>query len=454
MGGARCSRSCTGAEALNYNLSLVDELREMAFGTETYNAKPLGTVTIFQDGLRVSTNVLGPNGQRAIGTTVSAEVQDQVLGRGKVWQDRAWVVDAWYLSAYEPIRDLDSRPIGMLYVGLLESPYKDLRQQWMTQLLGMILLISALAVGITIYIVKRITAPLEQLGEAAEGMTHGRHDVELSSHKTYAEIASLTQAFQGMQLAIADRDRDLREQNAALADANDKLARVNRNYMESLGFVTHELKSPLAAMQSLIDVVTQGYAGPIPDKAASFLSRVRRSCLEMQEMVNNYLDLSRAERGELMPQRTEMELVADVVRPAVDQTRALFELRNIGLDEECPDQVPMVADPEMLRIAVVNLLSNASKYGRQGGKARLAVTRDGDRVEIKVRNEGSGFTAAESETLFRKFSRLKNESTRGQRGSGLGLFLCLQIAESHGGRVWAESEPDRWAEFCLSIPTG
>jgi signal transduction histidine kinase len=337
-------------------------------------------------------------------------------------------------------------------VGLLESPYKDLRQQWMTQLLALILVISVFSVGITIYIVKRITAPLEELGTAAKGMTQGRHDVKLSSRNTYAEIASLTEAFQGMQRAIAERDQHLRQQNTELAETNDKLARVNRNYMESLGFVTHELKSPLAAMQSLIDVVAQGYAGPIPDKASSFLSRVRRSCLEMQEMVKNYLDLSRAERGELMPHRTEVELITDVVRPAVDQTRALFDLRNISLSVECPDQVEIVADPEMLRIALVNLLSNASKYGREGGSAGVSVTRHDELVDITVRNDGKGFTLAEQETLFRKFSRLKNDSTRGQRGSGLGLFLCLRIAESHGGRVWAESEPGQWAEFCISIP--
>jgi signal transduction histidine kinase len=69
-----------------------------------------------------------------------------------------------------------------------------------------------------------------------------------------------------------------------------------------------------------------------------------------------------------------------------------------------------------------------------------------------VRNQGSGFTQEERDVLFQKFSRLKNENTRGQRGSGLGLYLCLQIAESHGGRVWAESEPGQWAEFRICIP--
>ncbi len=441
-----------GGRALNHNLSLVDELRELAFGTDTYNAKPLGTVTIFQDGLRVATNVLGPGGDRAIGTTVSAEVQDQVLGQGKVWQHRAWVVDAWYLSSYEPIRNPEKEPIGMLYVGLLESPFKDLRYGWMKKLVILVLIISTLAVGITVLIVKRITAPLEELGEAAAGMTQGNHVAQFSDRKSYAEIARLTKAFQQMQRGIAERDQHLRQQNTELAEANEKLARVNRNYMESLGFVTHELKSPLAAMQNLIDVVYKGYAGEIPEKACSFLRRVRRSCSEMQGMVKNYLDLSRAERGELTPNQAEIELIADVVGPAVDQTHALFDLRNISLTVEGPDRVDMVADPEMLRIALINFLSNASKYGREGGWATVSVSRDGDSVNVTVRNDGNGFTAAEQDALFTKFSRLKNENTRGQRGSGLGLFLCRRIAETHGGCVRAESAPGKWAAFSISIP--
>jgi len=111
-----------GGRALNHHTELVDRMRDMLFGSERFRGKPLGTITIFLDGVRVATNVLGPDGARAVGTLVSSEVRHQVIERGQTWQDRAWVVDASYLSGYRPLGDADGRGIGMIYVGLLEAP--------------------------------------------------------------------------------------------------------------------------------------------------------------------------------------------------------------------------------------------------------------------------------------------------------------------------------------------
>ena len=98
-------------------------------------------------------------------------------------------------------------------------------------------------------------------------------------------------------------------------------------------------------------------------------------------------------------------------------------------------------------------MNNAVKYGQEGGLVRVALEQDDERrVVASVWNEGTGFTPDEGEMLFRKFSRLKNETTVGKRGSGLGLFLAKQIIELHEGRVWAESDPGQWARFCLCFP--
>lgn len=237
-----------------------------------------------------------------------------------------------------------------------------------------------------------------------------------------------------------------------LAETNEALARVNRNYMETLGFVTHELKSPLAVIQSMIDLVIGGYTGTVPEKAAWSLERIRRNCEELQRMVVDYLNLSRAERGELVASKSAIDFQAAVVAPCVQQAESLFSSRNMNLSVECPSSVNVQGDAELLRIALTNYLSNAAKYGREAGAARLEVRLADGQLSFSVWNEGAGFTPAESKALFGKFARLKNENTRNQRGSGLGLYLCQQIAELHGGHVCSESEPDRWARFTLSMP--
>jgi signal transduction histidine kinase len=248
----------------------------------------------------------------------------------------------------------------------------------------------------------------------------------------------------------------LRDQEVAhhwiIAETNEKLEVANRNYMQMLGFVTHELKAPLAAIQSMISVIVEGFVGEVPDTVKHRLLRIQRNCEELQGMVKNYLDLSRAERGELAAQKAIINFHQDVVEPCVEHTRTLFHSHDITLTVTSPEDLMVLADPELLRIALTNYLTNAAKYGAEHGQATLTVVEDQGVILVSVWNEGAGFTAKEHPELFGKFSRLRNKNTASKRGSGLGLFLIRRILEQHDGEVWAESEPGQWAKFCFKLP--
>ena len=136
----------------------------------------------------------------------------------------------------------------------------------------------------------------------------------------------------------------------------------------------------------------------------------------------------------------------------VSQTRDLFNSRRITLDVHCPENLHVFADPELMRIAVSNYLTNAAKYGDEGGRAVLEVIEYNGEVKVSVWNTGQGFTDEEGKKLFSKFVRLRNKATQDKRGSGLGLFLCKQVIEQHKGRVWAESQPGEWARFSFIFP--
>jgi two-component system NtrC family sensor kinase len=115
-----------GGVLLNKNHRLVDSIRDTVFSGRTPEEPASGTVTIFLHDTRIATTVLLPNGNRALGTRVSKEVAERVLDNGNRWSGRAFVVNDWYLSAYDPIRDSQNRVIGMLYVGILERPFREL----------------------------------------------------------------------------------------------------------------------------------------------------------------------------------------------------------------------------------------------------------------------------------------------------------------------------------------
>jgi signal transduction histidine kinase len=247
------------------------------------------------------------------------------------------------------------------------------------------------------------------------------------------------------------RDQEV-EHHRMLAETNEKLEVANRNYMQMLGFVTHELKSPLAAIQSMIVIIVDGFVGEVPNTMRHHLLRIQRNCEELQDMVKNYLDLSRAERGELVAKKSTINFHKDVVKPCVEQTGALFRSRDVTLTVTSPEDLMVLADPELLRIALMNYLTNAAKYGVEHGQATLTVVEVQGVMTVSVWNEGAGFTAEEKALLFKKFSRLRNKHTSNKRGSGLGLFLIRRILEQHDGKVWAESEPDHWAKFCFNVP--
>ncbi len=449
--GGRTVALLYGGQSLNHNNQLVDELRDMLFGSEKYESKPRGTATIFLEGVRVATNVLTPEGVRATGTTVSSEVRERVLEKGEAWFDRAWVVDSWYLSGYEPLRDPSGRIVGMLYVGLLEAPYRALRRILTFRFLGSALLICFPAALIALLVGKRITEPINRLNRSAVKLARGDGEEELTTGRTYQEIENFSRTFREMREAIAERDRKLRERNAELSEANQRLELTNRNYMETLGFVSHELTSPLAALSAINSNLLDGYSGAISEKARHLLGRTKWICEDLQEMVKNYLDLSRLERGELTARKAIIDFLREVVEPVAARMEVWLDSRRIGLRVTCPRGVKVEADSDLMRIVLFNYLSNAVKYGR-GREIRLEVGEEGGWVKVSVWNEGKAFLPTEREFLFRKFSRLRSETTRNIRGSGLGLFLCEHIIRLHSGRVWAESEPGRWAAFHFSIP--
>ena len=434
-----------GGESLQQNTPLVDEIRSFVFGDEEHEGKPVGTVTVFSDRVRVSTNVRDDRGQRAVGTLVSEEVAAAVLGEGRDWLDRAYVVDRYYLSAYTPITDPNGQRIGMLYAGDLAAPFDELEQSELIRVWVLLGLAAIAAILFGGWLVRSVTGPLAELERETHALSEGERERRLALRPVYRELAHLTDSFCRMQEAVSARDKEL-------AEHNEQLAKANRNYMETLGFVTHELKAPLGAMQALIDTVVRGYLGPIPDKAQDVMKRVQRSCEEMRDMVKNWLDLSRAERGELAPKRRHIELVHDVLDPVLKQHEPDLLAKGMHLDRVTSSRIELFADPELLRVAFTNFVSNAVKYGKDGGRLELQASAHDGLIEVSVRNEGEGFPEGQKSKLFEKFSRLDHELARSRRGSGLGLWLCRRIVEQHGGEVFADSKAGEWAKFGFRLP--
>lgn len=437
---------------LNGAESEVDTIRDAIFVNEQYAGKPLGTATIFMGDTRISTNVRDPSGKRAVGTHAAAYVADRVLKQGQSWSGRAWVVDTWYLSQYDPLRDPDGRIIGMLYVGELEQKYLDIRRHAVLLFMGVIGVGMLLALLVVYGIARGILGPVRHLSAATHNLGNGdlAHRVPVT---TGDEVGDLARAFNEMARRLEEQRREIERDHQELAALNAELKTTNRNYMEMLGFVTHELKNPLASATLSIYTVKDGYVGELNERQRKLLESVATSLDYFGEMIRNYLDLARLEKGELAVHRRSLNLQTEILAPVLDGLERSLEDRGMPLENRVAPDFGLEADRDLLRIVYDNLLSNAIKYGRTGGRVTLDAGRDASgEIRLSVTNEGPGIPPEKVGDLFRKFSRLDTPEQAGKRGTGLGLFICREILEKHGGRIWVESESGQWVRFCVALP--
>ncbi|MBN2445800.1 MAG: GAF domain-containing sensor histidine kinase [Phycisphaerae bacterium] len=234
----------------------------------------------------------------------------------------------------------------------------------------------------------------------------------------------------------------------------EQLAEANRQYFELLGFVTHELKSPLGSMLMDAGLLIDGYVGQLEEKQLELVRKMVAKGRYLLGLVGDYLELARMEGGQVsLHARSDVNLVEDVVEPAIQIVGAQLEARGGRITRAIPPDLPPVElDPSLVKIVLVNLLSNAGKYGHEDGEIRIGVELEGGRLRLAVRNEGEGFTPEQRNQLFRKFSRLQTPTLMKKSGTGVGLYTSWRIAHMHGGRMDAESEHGQWAEFTLTIP--
>lgn len=438
---------------LNGATEKVDAIRDAVFANEIYNGKPVGTATIFMGDLRVSTNVLDNQGRRAVGTRVSKEVADRVLKEGLSWTGRAFVVDTWYLAQYNPIRDPDGRVIGMLYVGELEQKYLDLRARTVALNLTVILAGMLLAFIGALWLVRGIVKPIHTLVDATQRLAAGdlTHRVNI---RRSDELGDLASCFNKMASRLEEQRQELEKHQQELETLSQELQTTNRNYIEMLGFITHELKNPLTSAIMGLYTVKDGYLGELNPAQKKSLETVAKSLDYFQDMVRNYLDLSRLEQGELNVVKRPLELRKAVVEPALESLDRQLQERRMVVDNRIPPTLMVNADPTLVRIVYDDLLSNAVKYGREGGVILLDAEASDDFVTLSVRNEGEGIPPEKKAQLFKRFSRLDTPGATGKKGTGLGLFICKEIVEKHGGKIWVDSKSGEWVKFSFTLPNG
>lgn len=443
-----------GGILLNRNLGLVDRIWEVNFKGDRFNGQEVGTVTLFLNDVRIATTVRNSGGQRALGTLISAEVYDAVIGRGEPWRDRAFVVHDWYISAYEPIRNYQGRVVGILYVGLLEKAFTAVRDQVILSFFGIAGVGFLVIIGITYYEIHRITRPIGELVEATRKIAAGRFDQEVNVGT--GEIGLLSASFNAMAKSLRQMRGDLeewartleqkvRERTEELVAMQAKVAQSDR--LASLGKlaagVAHEINNPLGGILSLTALTLEDMKEEDPNREN--LLEVIRQTERCRDIVARLLDFAR--QSVAHKELVDLNRVLEETLALLTRQALFFNIQVVkNLDPALP---PVKADRTQIQQVFMNILINAAQAMQERGTVTVTSRAGpGGSVEVAIADTGCGIPADRIGRIFDPFYTTKQDS----RGTGLGLSIAYGIVTSHRGSISVESEVGKGSTFRITLP--
>ncbi|KPF48750.1 histidine kinase [beta proteobacterium AAP51] len=444
-----------GGVLLNRNLPFIDHINQIVYPE---GSLPLaewgskGTATLFLDDVRISTNVRlfgGEAEERAIGTRVSQSVRNAVLGSGQTWLDRAFVVQDWYVSAYQPLADSQGRRVGMLYVGVLERPFVLLKWAALASIGVLFFGVMILAAVLSLRWARAIFHPLERMEATMQCVEGGDLAARVGEVASTDEIGRLAQHLDELLATIDSKTKQLTHWNAELdakvAERTQELQDAQRQLVQAEKLATvgqltasiaHEVNNPIAVIQGNLDLLRELLGPEGAARVAPELKLVDAQIERMRLIVTRLLQFARPAEfaGYVQPVDPQRMLEDCLVLAGHQITRAGVQVQRHFSATRQP-----ALNPQELQQVLVNLLVNALHAMPGGGTLTLRTADVGEgeeaAVAITVQDSGPGLAPELLGQLFQPFV------TRRKEGTGLGLWISRQIVERYGGALEAANAP-------------
>lgn len=425
------------AELLNNDFTLVDQIKQEVFAEQQYEGRNIGTVTIFLGDLRISTNVIREDGRRAVGTRLSAPVADHVLKEGKTWIGEAFVVNDWYITAYEPIYDPAGRVIGVLYVGLLRAPFLQQRYRITWSFIGFIAAASLASLILihtgSLLVLRPIRRILAMARRVMEGDLTARVGI-----RPPGEMGLLCQALDQMADAILEREEQLKAAMSRQISRSEQLASVGR----LAAGVAHEINNPLTGILTFAHMLRE--KPNMDEQDRQDLDLIIRETTRAAEIVRGLLDFARERPAVKQPLQ-----INDVLRRTLRLLSNQRAFSNIVIVEDLQEDLPLVdGDPNQLQQVFLNLAMNACEAMPNGGTLLISSSGEKDKVVVKVTDTGCGIPPEDLDRIFEPFFTTKPVG----KGTGLGLSVSYGIIQQHGGNIQVESKVGFGSTFTVLLP--
>ncbi|MBY7803935.1 cache domain-containing protein [Vibrio fluvialis] len=468
-----------GGLLLNNSSTLVDQIRDLIYPTKQDNLRPIGTLTIFLDNLRVSTNVplnSDERAGRAIGTRVSNEVRDAVLNQGKEWVDKAYVYDAWYITAYQPIRDQYDNVVGMLYTGYLLWPFV---KTYLTNIveIGVATLLLLLASGVFVYRGSRdLFRPIERIHRVVKLVQLGKNQrigaIGLDERHELAQLAKqfdnmldlLQQRNEEIQRAAHDLEEKILDRTASLQEKTEQLEHhiqllnqtrdklIVHEKLAALGELTagiaHEINNPTAVILGNTELIRF----ELGDDAKRVEEEIDAIMLQIDRIRNITRSLLQCSRHG----GVQDEITWQHVNPIIDESITLVKTGSKKRDVEFVTDLHAQSSVEVNRHQLLQILVNLQMNAihAMNGKGKLTI-RSEDWCEhgevlgaiVHIEDEGCGIKPEHLKRVFDPFYTTKRE------GTGLGLSVSQSLLSQTGGEIRVQSEVGKGSTFSVYLPS-
>lgn len=376
---------------------------------------------------------------QAAGKKMSGVVAQNLDGK-KIFSSSSLIPGLdWAVFVEQPVEEV----YGPLYASMLRTS-------------GLLLLGLGMALLAALFVARRVVRPLESLRKGVERIGGGDMGLRLDV-KTGDEIEVLAEEFnrmtENLREAYTGLEQKVAERTQELAVANERLKELDRLKSDFVSNVSHELRTPLTAIKGSADLLLREVAGPLTEKQAHYLSRVRSNTQHLAGLINDLLDLSKIEAGKTELTATRVSL-GRLVHEVVETLRPIAAEKLITLDATAPEPSILVwADRDKVTQVLVNLIGNAIKFTPAQGRVTVSAARDGKEwIQVSVNDTGPGIPAEERQKIFDKFYQVAEEGRQKPKGTGLGLAISKALVELHGGRIWVESELNHGSTFSFTLP--
>ncbi|MBN1614047.1 MAG: cache domain-containing protein [Deltaproteobacteria bacterium] len=427
-----------GGVLLNNDNEIVDQIKDTVYHDEKYKGQDIGVATIFQGGVRISTNVMTESNQRAIGTILSKEVYQRVIVEEKDWVGRAFVVKDWYITTYTPIFNVNRKTIGVLYTGILEAKYRDIQKNLIWINLGVTTFGMLIAFGISLYLGNTIIKRIRILKKATDAVAAGDLNYKLSPD-TISGFAMLDEAFNHMA-------NSLKEHNNQLQKIHEKLVRTEKITAlgEMASGVAHEINNPLGGILLYSNLILEDMPenSPMRENVEKIIYQTNRC----KEIVQGLLDFARTPTGDMVPLQ-----INQVIHTSISLVKDQSMFHNIEIVFNLTDHLPdVLGDRSRLEEVFLNLFINAADAMENGGKLTIVTEKgENESIRIAIADTGPGISEEHLDHIFEPFYTTKESG----HGTGLGLSIAYGIIRKHNGTIDAESKLGEGTIFIITLPS-